>query len=112
MLDLDLTVDPLKEKPICKGQIYKGKINCYVNKAGHYVYSETMVPAKRKSCKGCEECGWLDEILSEYIGNEMFPIINNIEHEKFYILTVTNLSRDWETNHVDDFDLEFIKIDA
>jgi len=59
---------------------------------------------KKKSCPGCEKCGFLLEDLSQ---NESV-IIPEIEHDELYTVVVTNISKDWETGYVDDWDLEVV----
>jgi len=100
------------EKPPCKGRIYRGLISAYVGSRGEYVYQEKMLFLKRKSCKGCSDCGFLEEFLHEFAcdidGN--LPIIKNIKDQALYELKVVNISRDPETGYADDWDLEFIEV--
>jgi len=99
--------DPTKQ---CKGLIFRGKRNAFISGRGDYVYTERMALLKRKSCKGCERCGYMMEELEEFLSNDYLPIIpTHLENGQLYKLTVTNISKDWETGIVDDWDLEFIK---
>ena len=93
----------------CNGMVFRGRLNAFVNSKWEYVYQERMLPLKRKSCPGCEQCGYLDEYLHEFTSMGTLPIIENIEHGAIYSLQVVNQSREWETGIVDDWDIEFIK---
>ena len=95
---------------VCKGLIFRGKRNAFINGRGEYVYQERMYPLKKKSCTGCNKCGWYNEMLEEDIGNGILPIISHVEHNALYKLEVVNINKDWETSIVDDYDLEFIRI--
>jgi hypothetical protein len=95
--------------PNCKGLIYRAHVNGFINKYGNYVYKETMILLKRKSCPGCLQCDWLKEELQEGLLNEVLPICDNIIDNQLYKLQVAR--RDWETGIVDEYDLEFVKYD-
>lgn len=99
--------EPVSE---CKGLIFRGKCNSFINSNGEYVYQERMYPLKKKSCSGCDKCGFLHETLEEYLSNGLNPIISNIEHNALYKLTDVNIQKDWESSIVDDYDLEFVRI--
>jgi len=88
----------------CKGLIFRLHINFFKNSKGHIVYKETMVPLKRRSCPGCQYCGFLLDDLSEH---DHMPIVEDPEHGALYMLGVTNESRDFETGIIDDWDLIF-----
>ncbi len=94
----------------CKGQIFRGRASVFLNTKGIYIYQERMIPMKRLSCTGCDSCGSLIGLLSEgYLEMDTRPIIQDIEDGALYQLRIVNESKDWETGHVDDFDLEFVK---
>lgn len=94
----------------CKGRIFRGKVNAYIGSRGEYVYQEKMTPMKSKSCSGCEDCGWIDDDLYEFINYGTLPIIKDIEDGALYSLQAINGTRDWESGIMDDWELEFIKI--
>lgn len=64
---------------------------------------------KRKSCKGCDQCGYLRDDLHERMCDEGI-ILPEIEHDALYTIKVTNVSHDYESGFVDDWDLEAVKI--
>jgi hypothetical protein len=47
--------------------------------------------------------------FNEHISCDCHPIVDEIRHGALYDLRVTNISRDWETGIVDDYDFEFVK---
>jgi hypothetical protein len=106
----DISLEPKNAKDSCKGKIYRGRVNAFLNAKKEYVYQERMVPLIRQSCPGCEACGWLEDELKESIGNNALPIMSDIEHEATYRLEIVNQSRDHETGMIDDYDMEFIKV--
>lgn len=96
----------------CNSLIFKAKVNVFLNSKNEFVYQQRMIPMKKLSCKGCNQCGFLLEELDERISNKDFSMIpENIEHGALYRLETTHISRDWETGIIDDWDLEFIKIE-
>lgn len=91
----------------CKGLIFRGKKTSYLHN-DKYVRQESMSLLKRKSCKGCEKCGWMLEHLNEFLGNSIDPIISEIEDGNLYKLRTINEGRDWETGYIDEYDFEFM----
>lgn len=98
---------------ICKGKIYRCRINAYISPTtGQYVRTERMVPMKRLSCPGCEKCGYLDEYMSEdlHCAGEL-AVEPDLEHGALYEFKITRQYRDWETGYVDDFEMAFVKVE-
>lgn len=93
----------------CKGRVYKCKVNKYVNGKDEYVEQIRMIPMKKMSCPGCEVCDWADEYLpdSNFWDNIEIDVIDD---GAFYMLDVINISKDWESGIVDDWDLGFKKL--
>ena len=52
-----------------------------------------MVLLKRKSCPGCEACGWESEQLYEIVCDEHLPIIESMEDQALYKLI---FGTDWK----------------
>lgn len=94
----------------CKGRIYKCKVSTYLDGRGNYTQKVSMDLQKRKSCKGCAKCGWIDDALTENLACGEPPIINTYENNALYTLRSVNEKRDWETGYIDSFDLEYIKL--
>lgn len=99
----------------CKGLMYRCRVNIYQNSQGAYVETKRMVPLIRKSCTGCEKCGWLLDMLDEEIGlcrdwSKGTLFTDEPEHGAMYEYMVTSSSRDWETGYVDDYTTGFVKV--
>lgn len=103
--DLSETADTHKE---CNGLIFRGYSSTFY-KDGHIGQKQGVRLLKRKSCPGCEKCGWLLDEISEEIACDAI-IFPNIEHGKEYTIRVINISHDYETGHCDGYDLEIVKI--
>ena len=102
------------EKVQCKGKCYRGKINNFINVKGEVILQQRMIPVKRMSCCGCEDCDYTEEDLHERMNDfdYMAPIFpEKIKHGQLYKLKVTGVGRDWETGIVDEWDLEFVEVD-
>lgn len=119
-----LKLEVEKNKEACNGKFYKAKFNPFINRKGEYVYQIRMIPIKKMSCPGCDSCWFLDEDLNERLGcfeydkhkskspfhSGHIPNMEHLRHDHIYELKATNLSKDWETGYVDDWDLEFVEI--
>jgi hypothetical protein len=97
----------------CEGLYYRCRVNNFINASGHYIDQIRFVPLKRMSCDGlCKEshCHFLKDDLGERApeGGSFLPIIKNPIDGGLYKLTVTNLSKDFESQYYDDWDLEFV----
>ena len=94
----------------CVGKFYRYKIKKYVNKDGAIITEEKIIPMKEASCKGCPDCGYLDEYVRE-IPEERCPILPiNVKNNSVLWLGITNISRCSEFNEIEDFDLEFFEV--
>lgn len=101
----------IPEKEVCDGLFYRGKVNAYTS-GGNYIFDRRMMLLKRRSCSGCENCHFLLEDLNERShDNHYYPNIDHVEHGALYQLRMTNISTDWESGYVDDWELEFIKVE-
>jgi len=50
---------------ICKGRIYRGKVEVYTDSQGRFIKKETLAPLKRLSCPGCQLCD-TDDLESDF----------------------------------------------
>lgn len=94
----------------CQGQIYRYVREVWIGSDGDVNFNDRFRWIKKLSCPGCEKCEWLKEHISFFLHgyyNEMYNH-NKVETGKLYKLTITNISTDWETGYVDDWDLEFV----
>jgi len=111
---MDDPINPRATEKKCKGLIFRAHVNGFVNMRGQYIYKESMTLLKRQSCPGCEDgpCDrYLWDDLLEDVSGGTFPIIKDIVNDALYKLIIVNKSIDWETGTVDEYDLEFRKID-
>ena len=98
--------ETLKNKQ-CKGIIFRASVSAYYN--GTIGQRIQLRPLKRKSCPGCEKCGWLHETLTDFdILNEL-PDLSDVAHGKMYKVITTNHVYDWESGYVDGFDLQLVE---
>lgn len=100
-LELDLAA---QDKPACKGQVYRCRINKYIGKRGEIVSKTTFIPARRLSCAGCLNCRWpeTEELLDARCAHP--------KDGDYYRLAATNITRDWETGIVDGWDTELLPV--
>lgn len=102
--------------PECKGLIYRCRKCQFIGSRGEIVERVTFTPLKKKSCPGCDQCEYLHSEAREFIGNYAFglggiAIPVDAQDQQLYRLEITNMSRDWETGIIDDWDLEMVRID-
>ncbi len=107
-------IDLEERQPECKGLFYRMRLNQYLGGRGEFVAKTTFTPLKRMSCKGCCSCDGIMEYLKELAYERDFGPVWNLKDEEDYAifqLDITNMSTDWETGIVDDWDLEFVKVE-
>ena len=99
-----------KDQPeTCIGLTFRGYRNFYYQD-GRLELKQGIRLLKRKSCPGCEKCGWMLDELKEllYCDSVIMP---EIEHGNLYSIRTINVSRDWETGYVDDYDIEIYEVE-
>lgn len=69
----------------------------------------TLHLLKKKSCPGCPYCSFLLDDMQERATDHSL-ILPEIEDKALYSVRVTNVSHDWETGQVDDWDVEVFKL--
>lgn len=95
-------------EPKCSGVVYKADVQHCKTQRG-VLFSVRLNKMKRLSCPGCEYCGFLEDDLSE-IDPKYWSIIDiaTAEPGKLYTIEVVNIGRDWESGHVDSWDLKMV----
>lgn len=94
----------------CKGLVFRCEITSWVGGKGDVNFRERYHFIKSKSCPGCDQCGIMKDELQDFTTDpKCYNIIHEGQHGKLYTVRVTNISTDWETGFVDDWDLEFIE---
>lgn len=96
----------VSDKTGCQGVFFRYKSNTFYQD-GKYQSSMIFKKLKKKSCKGCEQCGYLEEQLAENVGMDIPVLIDQEKEGGVYQLGWTNLSTDFETGIVDDWDISF-----
>jgi hypothetical protein len=99
-------------KPECKGQIYKASVSSFIGAQGDVVDKIVFRPQKRKSCSGCDQCGYLLDDLREAIACDIFIFPKNPVQGKLYKLAIINMSRNYETGMIDEWDTTFIPLEG
>jgi hypothetical protein len=67
----------------------------------------TLTLLRKKSCKGCEKCGWFWECIQEDIANECIPNLDGLENGKMYCPVFVEGSRDWESGELNDWEWDW-----
>lgn len=110
MLDvLVVEDDPNK----CKDRFFRVRKNAYIHN-GKIVISTTLKELKRKSCPGCNVCGWMEDDLYEGLVNYGESYIDGLDELKdgdMVRLNVVIDSTDYETGHADSWHLKAYKVD-
>ena len=93
---------------MCQGKVLRADVHNFTTQKG-FGFSVRLNEIKKYSCPGCEECGWQHEVFGEV--HDGWPIINiaEAEHGKLYTVGLCNESRDWETGHIDDYNIEIVE---
>lgn len=110
-LKLGIT-EPAPKMGPCRGLVFRLRKNVYWD-GNSYNENTQMYLLKKKSCtdENCFSCMALREELHKRACDSNYrPIINMHVPGGLYELQVTNISRDWESGVVDDWDLEFTYI--
>jgi len=88
----------------CKGLFYKFYRNVFINKKGHLITTEKLIPLKRISCKGCQVCENLIENLKEDLSlMDRLPTLERPQVGKIYQLII-----DWV---FDECYLKFVEVE-
>ena len=89
-------------EPQCKGIFFRGSISKCMTSYNGFVERKELRFLKRKSCKGCEQCGWLWDFMNEDILmlDKDDSYIGDIQHGKLYTYNVIT-SSDWESGLIE-----------
>lgn len=99
-------------KDPCKGQVFKAQVRRFQRTSQSFVICQqvSLILQKRLSCPGCEHCGWTEDTLLECMYCDTPMNFDELVDGKYYRTTFTNVSTDWETGYVDDFDIAFVEV--
>ena len=108
-LDLQKSENP---EPECKGLIFRYARETWIGTAQDINFRDRFRFIKGKSCEGCDKCGWMWDDLHEFLCDPEFCNIicpDEPKQNQLYTIIVSNISKDWETGYVDEWDLEFVE---
>lgn len=103
--------EPKKLEPRCPGVFFRIRYSKYFDSKGNYLQTTKFVKLKRLSCKGCQQCDWLRDDLMDRNDSRYAVIVPDVKDGTILELKATNWSKDWETGHYDDWDLEFVPVE-
>ena len=82
---------------ICKGLYWRGSENIFMDSDGRIKQTKELRILKKKSCPGCEKCGWIFDEISESIACGVASnLLSKIEHGKLYQFR-WNTTTEWES---------------
>lgn len=102
-----------EKEPPCKGLFFRCEITSYIGSDRDVNFKTRFRFLKRMSCPGCAQCGAMWDDLREGLCDPKYSnvIFESGQIGELYQLKVTNISTDWETGYVDDYDLEFVRVE-
>lgn len=103
--------DLLKKEVPCNGTVFKASVRHFKTSDDGFCFKVILKPVKKKSCKGCENCGWQHEGFAE-VGNN-WPIIGieSCEDGELYTIVPCNETRDIESGIIDEWDIQVLKFE-
>lgn len=104
--DEDFELQEDEEITECVGRIFRYREKQYTTSDGGIHFHQSVTPLKRKSCKGCGQCGWVDEELNS--GCDIS--IAAMDDFDLCTLSIINFHRDYYGDC--DYDLEFTKLEG
>ena len=103
----DMTVEN-PEKDNCIGLVFRGYRNFY-KQDDKIELKQGIRLLKRKSCSGCKDCRYLLDYVNEAMSCNTL-IFPEIEDGVEYSIRITNVTTDWESGIVYDWDMEIYKL--
>jgi len=95
---MQLDIIESSEEILCEGIVWRGRVSSWCSD-GVIQSKKSISILKRKSCKGCVHCEWLQDFLKEDIGmNEKEDVLSNIEDGKLYMVFF-NFIKDYESGY-------------
>lgn len=106
---LDMNLIDAGYEDTCTGKVYKSSVQRFPTHKG-FGMSIRLNELKRRSCS-CNKCQYLEDDINEFMCHEGIIGIEDVKDGKLYTVGYTNISTDWESGIVDDWDLELIEIE-
>lgn len=97
-IDLEIKDESVAPKAKdCKGLFWRGSENIFMDSDGRIKQTKELRVLKKKSCPGCEKCGWIFDHISEEIAcGGSSNLLSKIEHGKLYQFR-WNTATEWES---------------
>lgn len=107
---LELEIDEVVDKANnCKGIFFRGVVSSYISGNTIINQNKSLRLLKRRSCSGCEKCGWFWESINDFLFSDHL-LLSNIEHNKIYTPSAI-IIENWEDG-VEELDgIDFINVD-
>src|SRR5690606_8018050 len=102
--DFDAPED--EEAVECIGRVYRYREKQYTTSDGGIHFHQSVTPLKRKSCKGCSGCDWVDYELDSGVD----IAFGNLKDFDLCELSIVNHSTDYYGE--EDYDIEFTKLEG
>lgn len=97
-LDLEPKGEP------CKGLVFRCVVSMCITKHDGFLERRELRLLKRRSCKGCEKCGWIMEYMHEELyDGEPDTLLCGLDGGKMYTPTFESW-KDWESTY---YEMEF-----
>lgn len=109
--DCKFKLDLTEEKKTCNGLVFKASVNEYITKRG-FAKTIRLDKLKRKSCPGCELCGWMDEAVKHSIEYGCLIGFEDVKSGELYTVLVKNVSYNRESGEVDDWELAIVPFES
>lgn len=111
-------IEPLEKKhwdkkTDCKGIYFRAEVSNFISGNNTDINTKLKLRfLKRKSCLGCEKCGWFwDYIEDDIFMNNPAPYLPDLEHGEIYIPVPVLEPMDWEMSHIKEIAyIEFQKV--
>lgn len=96
------------DKDPCKGLFFRGTVNIFAT--NEYVQEKRQVKLlKRMSCKGCDQCSYLMEMVQEDVSDGSFErYLHDIKDGKIYTIHISSYM-DYESGYYEIDGISFIE---
>ena len=93
----------------CKGLYWRAQVSSFLSTHNSIETRKSLRLLKRKSCSGCEHCGWFWDYIKEDICIEICDYIGDVEDGKVYTFKVHS-SQGYYDLHPEIDEIEFVKV--
>jgi hypothetical protein len=101
------------KKPPCNGPVYRASVRSFqsttINGQERLNFNIQLNRLKRKSCPGCEQCGYIYDYLDEIVENDEIEGVCDVEDKKLYRFEFVEDGYDYEGGYCDDWHLKLVE---